>query len=99
MGRALAHRHRATTAQMPSTSSASTRRLPRPNAGDRADELMARSLQHSVLEWTRLGEERVEKCDVLVDLGRRRFLRGASISAAGAAAATMLPLAAEAAPT
>jgi arsenite oxidase small subunit len=41
----------------------------------------------------------VEKCDVLVDLGRRRFLRGASLGAAGAAVATLLPQGAQAAAT
>jgi len=39
----------------------------------------------------------VEKCDAMVDVGRRRFLTGATLGAAGVAAATMLPRAAEAA--
>ncbi|MBN9307514.1 MAG: arsenite oxidase small subunit [Devosia sp. 67-54] len=39
----------------------------------------------------------MEKCDAMVDVGRRRFLTGATLGAAGVAAATMLPRAAEAA--
>lgn len=35
----------------------------------------------------------MKRCDLLVDAGRRRFLSGASVAAAGAAAATVLPAA------
>ncbi|ABE65010.1 Twin-arginine translocation pathway signal (plasmid) [Nitrobacter hamburgensis X14] len=37
-------------------------------------------------------------CDHLVDVGRRKFLSGAGLAAAGAAAATMVPVHAKAAP-
>jgi arsenite oxidase small subunit len=33
----------------------------------------------------------MKRCDLLVDVGRRRFLSGAGIAAAGAAASTVLP--------
>jgi arsenite oxidase small subunit len=33
----------------------------------------------------------MKRCDLLVDVGRRRFLSGAGVAAAGAAASTMLP--------
>jgi arsenite oxidase small subunit len=39
------------------------------------------------------------KCDLLVDVGRRRFLSGAGVAAAGGAATAILPSSAEAAPT
>ena len=41
----------------------------------------------------------MNRCDNLVDAGRRRFLSGAGVAAAGAAATTMLPAGAEAAPS
>jgi arsenite oxidase small subunit len=41
----------------------------------------------------------VTRCDKLVDVGRRKFLTGASVSAAGAAAATLMPTQAEAIPS
>ena len=43
----------------------------------------------------------MERCDLLVDVGRRRFLSGAGVAAAGAAASTLLspPTAAAAVPT
>lgn len=40
----------------------------------------------------------MQRCSNLVDVGRRQFLRGAGIGAAGLAAATMLPQQAKAAP-
>lgn len=40
----------------------------------------------------------MKKCDLMVDIGRRRFLSGAGIAAAGAAATTMLPGSAQAKP-
>ena len=33
----------------------------------------------------------MKRCDLLVDVGRRRFLSGAGVAAAGAAASTVLP--------
>jgi arsenite oxidase small subunit len=33
----------------------------------------------------------MRRCDLLVDAGRRRFLSGAGIAAAGAAATTVMP--------
>ncbi len=39
----------------------------------------------------------MQRCDRLVDVGRRKFLRGASLAAAGAAAASVLPAEAKAA--
>jgi arsenite oxidase small subunit len=41
----------------------------------------------------------MKKCQAMVDVGRRRFLSGAGIAAAGAAASTMLPAQSDAAPT
>jgi arsenite oxidase small subunit len=41
----------------------------------------------------------MKKCDLMVDAGRRRFLGGTGIAAAGVAATTMLPTTGEAAPT
>lgn len=41
----------------------------------------------------------MNRCDNLVDAGRRRFLSGAGVAAAGAAATTMLSAGAEAAPS
>lgn len=41
----------------------------------------------------------MKRCNNLVDAGRRRFLSGAGLAAAGAAATTMLPTEASAAPT
>ena len=40
----------------------------------------------------------MRRCDTLVDVGRRQFLRGAGIAAAGVAAATVTPVSAKAAP-
>ncbi len=40
----------------------------------------------------------MKKCDLMVDLGRRRFLSGAGMAAAGAAATTMVPAPAQAKP-
>ena len=40
----------------------------------------------------------MRKCELLVDVGRRQFLRGAGLSAAGVAAAGVLPVEAKAAP-
>jgi arsenite oxidase small subunit len=40
----------------------------------------------------------MERCQKLVDVGRRKFLSGAGIAAAGAAAATVIPPSARAAP-
>ncbi len=40
----------------------------------------------------------MRRCDKLVDVGRRQFLRGAGIAAAGVAAVGMLPNEAKAAP-
>ncbi len=40
----------------------------------------------------------MERCQKLVDVGRRKFLSGAGIAAAGAAAATVIPPSAKAAP-
>lgn len=40
----------------------------------------------------------MKKCDLMVDIGRRRFLSGAGMAAAGAAATTMVPGAAQAKP-
>lgn len=40
----------------------------------------------------------MKTCPTLVDVGRRRFLTGAGIAAAGAAAATVVPHKAEASP-
>ena len=40
----------------------------------------------------------MKKCDLMVDIGRRRFLSGAGIAAAGAAATTMVPATAQAKP-
>lgn len=37
-----------------------------------------------------LGEAIVKKCDLMIDAGRRRFLSGAGVAAAGAAATTVL---------
>ena len=39
----------------------------------------------------------MRRCDKLVDVGRRQFLRGAGIAAAGAAAAGVMPQEAKAA--
>ncbi len=39
----------------------------------------------------------MRRCDKLVDVGRRQFLRGAGLAAAGAAAASVVPLQAKAA--
>lgn len=39
----------------------------------------------------------MQRCDKLVDVGRRKFLRGASLAAAGAAAASVMPAEAKAA--
>jgi arsenite oxidase small subunit len=39
-------------------------------------------------------EDAVKRCDKLVDVGRRQFLSGAGIAAAGAAAASVMPAAA-----
>ncbi len=41
----------------------------------------------------------MKKCDLMVDVGRRRFLSGATVAAAGAVAATAISTAAEAAPS
>ncbi len=41
----------------------------------------------------------MKKCDLMVDVGRRRFLSGATVAAAGAVAATAMSTAAEAAPS
>ena len=41
---------------------------------------------------------RANRCDRKVDIGRRWFLSGAGVTAAGAAAATLVPNAAEATP-
>lgn len=43
------------------------------------------------------GREAMRRCSNLVDVGRRQFLRGAGIGAAGLAAVTMLPQQAKAA--
>jgi arsenite oxidase small subunit len=43
-------------------------------------------------------EDVMRRCEKLVDVGRRQFLTGAGFAAAGAAAATVLPSAAKAAP-
>lgn len=40
----------------------------------------------------------MSRCDRMVDVGRRKFLGGAGLAAAGAAAATMVPVRAQAAP-
>lgn len=40
----------------------------------------------------------MSRCDKLVDVGRRHFLRGGAVAAAGAAVATALPTQAQAAP-
>jgi arsenite oxidase small subunit len=40
----------------------------------------------------------MRRCEKMVDVGRRKFLTGAGVAAAGAAAATVLPVAAKAAP-
>lgn len=40
----------------------------------------------------------MKKCDLMVDIGRRRFLSGAGMAAAGAAATTMVPGTAQAKP-
>ncbi len=40
----------------------------------------------------------MKKCDLMVDVGRRRFLSGASVAAAGAVAATTMSAPAQAAP-
>ena len=40
----------------------------------------------------------MKRCDAMVDLGRRRFLTGAGVAAAGAAAATVMPSGGKAAP-
>jgi len=42
-------------------------------------------------------EERTNRCDRKVDIGRRWFLSGAGMAAAGAAAATVVPQRSEAA--
>src|SRR5690349_3260947 len=44
-------------------------------------------------------EEAMERCNRLVDVGRRQFLTGAGAATAGVAAATMLPAEAPAAPS
>ncbi len=41
----------------------------------------------------------MKKCDLMVDVGRRRFLSGATVAAAGAVAATAMSTPAEAAPS
>lgn len=41
----------------------------------------------------------MKKCDLMVDVGRRRFLSGATVAAAGAMAVTTLSTAAQAAPS
>ena len=43
------------------------------------------------------GRETMAKCDRLVDVGRRQFLRGAGIAAAGVAASGIVPQQASAA--
>jgi arsenite oxidase small subunit len=43
-------------------------------------------------------EERAKRCDRKVDMGRRRFLSGAGMTAAGAAAASVVPQKAQAGP-
>jgi arsenite oxidase small subunit len=42
-------------------------------------------------ETTRTEDRPMKRCDLLVDVGRRRFLSGAGVAAAGAAASTVLP--------
>jgi arsenite oxidase small subunit len=41
----------------------------------------------------------MKRCEALVDIGRRRFLTGAGVATAGAAAAAVMPSPAKAAPT
>lgn len=41
----------------------------------------------------------MKRCEALVDIGRRRFLTGAGVATAGAAAAAVMPTPAKAAPT
>ncbi len=41
----------------------------------------------------------MKRCNNLVDVGRRRFLTGAGVATAGAAAAAMMPTPAKASPT
>jgi arsenite oxidase small subunit len=41
----------------------------------------------------------MKRCEALVDIGRRRFLAGAGVATAGAAAAAVMPTPAKAAPT
>ena len=41
----------------------------------------------------------MKKCDLMVDVGRRRFLSGATVAAAGAVAASSMSTAAQAAPS
>lgn len=41
----------------------------------------------------------MKRCEALVDIGRRRFLTGAGVATAGAAAAAVMPAPARAAPT
>ena len=50
------------------------------------------------LAGLKTGERSVKRCDAMVDVGRRKFLSGASMAAAGAAAATIAPREAKAAP-
>ena len=71
------------------TSSSVARRARHRRIGTSLATLSAR-FEHS---W----EDAMRRCDKLVDVGRRQFLRGAGLAAAGAAAVSVLPAEAKAA--
>jgi arsenite oxidase small subunit len=57
---------------------------------------MAHPLPTFLLTEWHYREDAMRRCDKLVDVGRRQFLRGAGLAAAGAAAVSVVPIEAKA---